>query len=212
MLRQLLALTALIFNAQNPSPVIRTSVRLVQVNVVVHGKNGAAVGDLTRNAFVLTERGKLRPVSVFSVGTAGDRVKGDTPLPQNTFSNRQSRAGGSAPNVTIVLFDGLNTKFEDQAYAKSEIVKFLKTVDPKDRVAIYILDRKLRVLCDFTDSPEELRRILGGFRSSTGAQIAGDTNPASTGNAAIDESLEESNKMIAEAGNADRARITLAAF
>ncbi len=47
-------------------PVIRTSTRLVQVNVVVHGKNGP-VADLTKSDFVLTDRGRRQTISVFSV-------------------------------------------------------------------------------------------------------------------------------------------------
>jgi VWFA-related protein len=208
MWRHLLAFTALSGGWQSPT-VIHSSVRLVQVNVVVHDKNGP-VANLTKDDFVLTERGKRLPISVFSVDSAGAGTRGAEALPQNTFSNRPSGAG--TPNITIVLFDGLNTKFEDQAFAKQEILKFLKTVDPKDRIAIYTLGRTLRVLCDFTDSPDELQKVLASFRGSAGALVTGDTNPATTGNAVIDEMLEESNRLVAAADAAERARSTIAAF
>ena len=57
-LRLLLALTAMVVRAQSPSdgePVIRTSTRLVEVNVIVHDKNGP-VADLTKDDFILTDR------------------------------------------------------------------------------------------------------------------------------------------------------------
>lgn len=206
MWRHVLAFTALTGGWQS-STVIRSSVRLVQVNVVVHDKNGP-VANLTKDDFILSERGKRLPISVFSVDAAS--ASSAEALPQNTFSNR--RTGAGTPNITIVLFDGLNTKFEDQAFAKEQILKFLKTVDPKDRIAIYTLGRTLRVLCDFTDSPDELRKVLSSFRSSAGALVAGDTNPATTGNASIDEMLEESNRLVAAADAAERARRTVAAF
>jgi len=212
-LRLLLALTAMVVRAQSPSddgPVIRTSTRLVEVNVIVHDRNGP-VADLTKDDFILTDRGKTRRISLFSVESVTRPGKVVEPPPPNTFSNRVSGAGPA--NVTVVLLDGLNTKFEDQAYAKRQLLKFLKGVDPKDRIAIYTLGKGLRILCDFTDGPEELRKILAAFRGSTGADvIAGEIDPANTGNPAFDQFLDQSNQTLAEASTVDRARTTLTAF
>src|SRR5882724_3540471 len=147
MVRFLLAVAAIVVRAQSPPdaiPVIRTSTRLVQVNVIVHDKNGP-VTNLTRDDFVLTERGKVRAINVFSVESVVGRGKGAASLPLNTFSNHHQRAGLAPPNVAVVLLDGLNTRFEDQSSARRQLIKFLKSVDPKDRVAIYTLGKQLRV-------------------------------------------------------------------
>jgi VWFA-related protein len=205
------AFATIALGAQNPAgenPVIRTSTRLVQVNVIVHDKNGPVV-NLTKDDFVLSEHGKVRAINVFSVESLGKGKDAET-LP-NTFSNHQR--GTAPPNVSIVLLDGLNTRFEDQVYAKRQLIKFLEGVDPKDRIAIYTLGRRLGVLCDFTDGPEERRKTLSAFRGSTGADvIAGDPDPANTGNAELDQFLDQSNKMFADSAHVDRARLTAEAF
>ncbi len=215
MLPSLLAFTTLVASAQSPSdgnPVIRTSARLVQVNVIVHDKNGP-VANLTKDEFTLTDRGKARAINVFSVESAASSGKAAEPLPPNTFSNRQSRPGSRPPNVTVVLLDGLNTRFEDQANAKRQLIKFLKSVDPKDRIAIYTLGKTLRVLCDFTDSPEDLQKFLATFRGSTGADVVtSDPDASNTGNPLLDEFIDQSNQAFAAGADVDRARTTVAAF
>src|SRR5205809_215764 len=52
--------------SQTQSPVIRVNTRLVQVNVIVHDKNGP-VSDLHKDDFVLLDRGKERPIEFFSI-------------------------------------------------------------------------------------------------------------------------------------------------
>src|SRR5580693_1965475 len=154
--RCLLGFTAIVSATQSPADlntVLRTSTRLVQVNVIVHDKN-APVANLTKDDFILTDRGRPRKIDVFSVESTAGSAKSADPLPPNTFSNRQTGAGSAPPNVVIVLLDGRNTRFEDQANAKRQLIRFLAGVDPKDRIAIYTFSNKLRVLCDFTDSPE----------------------------------------------------------
>src|SRR5579872_2663970 len=48
----------------------RTSTRLVQINVVVRDKNGP-VPDLAQGDFTITDRGKRREISVFSITRLG---------------------------------------------------------------------------------------------------------------------------------------------
>ena len=193
-------------------PVIRTSTRLVQVNVVVHGKNGP-ISDLTKNDFVLTDRGRPQTISVFSVESKRESPLPDQQrLPQNTFSNRQNERPNAATSVTVVLLDRLNTRFEDQARANQQFVKFLRTFDPADRIAIYTLDASLRVLCDFTDA-RQLQRILAKYRGAASTDFAvAEPDPANTGNDDFDQSLDAASKNLADATNIDRARRTLEAF
>ena len=71
--------------SQDP-PAFRSDTRLVQINVVVHDKTGP-VASLTKDDFVLTDKGKPRAISVFSVessaGSANLRPTGAA-LPANT--------------------------------------------------------------------------------------------------------------------------------
>jgi VWFA-related protein len=192
-------------------PVIRTSTRLVQVNVVVHGKNGP-VSDLTKSDFVLTDRGRPQTISVFSVESKKEASRGQLPLPQDTFSNRPRERSNSASSVTVVLLDRLNTRFEDQARSNQQFVKFLRSFDPSDRIAIYTLDASLRVLCDFADA-SQLQRILAKYRGAVNTDFAvAEPDAANTGNDDFDAALDSASGKLADATNVDRARKTLDAF
>src|SRR5579863_6711965 len=211
--RFLAIFTAIASATQSPpdaNTVLRTSTRLVQVNVIVHDKN-VPVANLTKDDFVLMDRGRPRPIDVFSVESSASSAGSADPLPPNTFSNRQTQS--APPNVVIVLLDGRNTRFEDQANAKRQLLRFLAGVDPTDRIAIYTFSNKLRVLCDFTDSPEERRKILAKFRGSTGSDvITADPDPSNTGDPIIDQFVDQSNLTFANGAQSDGAGATLAAF
>src|SRR5271167_2955301 len=102
-----LPLLALLSAAQDRpagEAVIRTSTRLVEVSVIVHGKNGA-VTDLAKSDFILTDRGKPREISVISVQRGDDESVRPDLLLRNTFSNRRR---GAPSSVTLILLDGLN--------------------------------------------------------------------------------------------------------
>src|SRR5262245_24338097 len=69
--------------------VIRINTRLVEVDVVVRGKNGP-VTKLTKDDFTIFDNGKLQRVDVFSVSTE-ERSKPNenmAPLPAGVVSNR----------------------------------------------------------------------------------------------------------------------------
>ena len=177
-LRYLILLPVLGFASQE-TPVFHANTRLVQINVIVHDKNGQ-VANLTKNDFTLTDHGKPRTISVFSVESARQETKDAAPLPQNTFSNRQHGGHETPASVTIILLDRLNTLsgpgaevyeetptwVEDLALAnaKNHVVKFVQQLDPRDRIAIYSLGRSLDVLSDFSSDREHLLTVLRNYR------------------------------------------------
>jgi VWFA-related protein len=214
----------LVAGAQEPA-VIRTSTRLVQINVVVHDKNGR-VANLTKDDFVLTEQGKPRPIGVFAK-EAQRRGGVEVHLPENVFSNRAgaNRSG----SVTIVLLDSLNTMFSDNdaysssistaedgalAYAKNQALKFARNLDPDERVAVYSLGRSLKVLCDFTGDRAQLLRVLNGYRdtSITSQDVADPGEFHSPASPEFDESVTRDKQSLAAVANAGRADTTLAAL
>src|SRR5579871_2777558 len=143
---------------QDQTPVIKVTTRLVQISVVVHDKKGNPISDLTKDDFAVFEKGQEQKISVFSKEVNQAPAANLAPLPDGVVSNRlaNAKSGGTAhlvalPNsLTVILLDGLNTKFSDQHYAKEALVKFLNQLQPGDRVAIYTLSNGLRILHDFT--------------------------------------------------------------
>lgn len=171
--------------AQNPPqiPPIRVTTHLVQVGVIVRDNNGPVRG-LAKEDFAVFDRGKSQAISVFTAeGIAASSQSTPSPLlPANTFSDLPRANVPAIRSVTVVLLDNLNTLsgnghegyetspwwMEDLALrnAKVHLVEFIKSLDPRDRVAIYGLSDTLRVLCDFTSERERLLRIIDSYETT----------------------------------------------
>jgi VWFA-related protein len=149
--------------AQN-APAIHVTTHLVQLNVVVHDKQGDPVSGLRKDDFTILDGGKKQQISVFSV-TEGNAMQPPLePLPPDVFSNRVARQGSVPTNVSVILLDGLFTKFEDQAYARWHLIKFLTQLQPQDRVALYTLGDKLSIIQDFTSDPSPLIEAIRQYQ------------------------------------------------
>jgi VWFA-related protein len=228
MLRWAAGFISLWITTGQDAPKFETGARLVQINVLVRDKNGP-VSNLTRDDFVVTDKGKRQKISVFSMTTEA-RPGQNLParLPENTFSNRASAAAPPA-SVTIVLLDGLNTlmtgntsAWEERptwaddhalAYAKEHLMDFVKQMDSKDRVAIYSLAESLGVLSDFTNDREQLLRILNGYRAaSVTDREKVDPRPVHTGAPGFDGPIDRDRQELANTINANRAQITMSAL
>ena len=155
--------------------VLRVTTRLIEVSLVAEAKDGEPVSDLTQEDFALFDRGCEEKISFFSLESSERRRSAPRPLPSNVFSNRFERLGDYPTNATVVLFDALNTRLTDQAYARRQIVKFLRALEPEDRVALYVVGRGPRVLQDFNGDPsgllEKLESFTGGHDPSLDAPL-----------------------------------------
>ncbi len=194
------------------SPTFRSGARLVLVNVVARDKNGA-VGDLRASGFALFDGGKPRPIQSFSVAYFSESVGEEVRLPPNTFSNSIDRQAVRPVSATVVLIDGLNTRIEHQAFARQRLVSLLKQIQPRERIALYLLGGSLRVLHDFTNDPMELARILSRYRGEVSSSLAAsEPQREATGSPEVDRLLEELNAITEDRGKVERARVTLAAL
>lgn len=145
-----------IIDAQD-DPVIRTSTRLVQVDVTVRNNKGP-IRDLTKEDFTIFDKGKPRQISLFTVTEAREQpAAGDQPLAPGVVSNRAGQKGSETPkSVTVILVDRLNTPDFVQPYADRELLRFLQTAQKGDRIAIYVMGQGIRVVQDFTTDPDRL--------------------------------------------------------
>ena len=197
-------------------PTFRAGTRLVHVSVVVHDRNGNPVGDLAARDFTLLENGKAQRIELFSIETRSAAAAARQALPANTFSNRlDGVAGGTA---TVLLFDRLNTRYEDQQMARDQIVKVLAALQPTDRVALYVLESdRVRVLHDFTTDARGLVRVLSRYLAGM-TSVALDAAEAAppefvkTGDAADDAEaeawLKQTTEMVAAFYNERRGTST----
>jgi len=74
----------------------------------------------------------------------------------------------ATPNaVTVMLLDGINTRLEDQVYAKERLIRFIQRMQPEDSVALYVLGHNVQILHDFTSDTESLIRAATSTRAAS---------------------------------------------
>ncbi len=146
----ILACLAATLQAQE-TPVIKSVTRQVQVSVVVHDKKGQPIADLTKDDFVLFDKGKEQKISYFALDS------GRTPpltgaLAPGVVSNRAAAGNdplhpsAAATALTVILIDGLNTKFADREYAKQALLQFMSGLRPSDPTVVYALTGQLKMM------------------------------------------------------------------
>ena len=202
--------------AQAPPPatepaVIRANSRLVNVNVLAFDKKGNPVRDLKREDFALTDSSAPRPISLFALESQDQGSAAPaTTLPAGTFSNHVEE---KASSVTIFLLDGLNTRAEDQAMARTDLLKYLKEIGPNDRVALFSLGRELLLVHDFTSDAKALAEAINRQGTRLNQEVAAsEPRAANTGDGGLNRMLNSSNQGEADYTVALRAANTAAAL
>ena len=223
--------TALVVQNSPQVPPFHVSTHLVQISVVVRDKNGP-VSNLTKDDFVILDSGKPQTISVFSTGSDASTPRPAPPLPPNTYSDLSQYRSSDPRSVTIVLLDNLNTLFgsdpqpyektpywlEDHALtvAKQRLIEFLKQMNPGDRIAIYGLTTRLRVLCDFTCDRDQLLAVVSRYdATSTTARDSADPSVMQLPgmpNFKYDDQAMVDTQALADINNQRRGEITMSAL
>jgi VWFA-related protein len=145
---------------------LRITSRAVLVDVVVTDRNGAPIAGLRQDAFSVSEQGKSQTISFFEehrAATSAEPVQLPA-LPLNVFTNFSPMA--QPPVVNVLLLDSLNTPMEDQSFVHTQALKFLKTLRPGSRMAIFTMSMGLRFVQGFTDDPAVLVAALGNKKNN----------------------------------------------
>lgn len=149
---------------------VRVTTRLIEVNVVVEGQRDV----LHKEDFTVLDNGKPASVAVFRPPAAAKPLEAVN-LPAGVYSNRYEKR---APNVSILLFDMLNTPPDQRADAQRQMVRMLDQVEGEHRIALLALGNGLALIHGFTDDPRKLKQLLQQFGSKTPIV---DRNPAASG-------------------------------
>jgi VWFA-related protein len=109
---------------------------------------GTGAESLSAGDVKLSVDGKDQSIaSLKKVAQSGSAT--DAKLPPHTFSNRSEGAGSQ--NVVVILLDGVNTQWKDDAATRQATLAALQQVKPDERVAIFVFGKTLQMLSDFTD-------------------------------------------------------------
>ncbi len=149
--------------AEIPSATIRANARLVLVDVVVTDKKGQPITGLKPEDFTVEENGKKQKVSVFVPPGAANGPT-PAPTPPGILSNHPENVG-PAGVPTVLILDALNSPFKDQAYARSQMLKYVvEQSQPGQLMAVVGLTDRLHVLQQFTSDPQILLTAIKNYR------------------------------------------------
>jgi VWFA-related protein len=169
--------TATAGGAQNrgqPLATFKASTQAVVVDVVVTDAKGHPVRGLPPQDFQLAEDGSPQKISYFREFSPAHLEPAPTvPRPAkpspNIFTNDTPAPEPGA--VTVILLDLLNTPSADQPFARTELVKFLKSKAQDSQFALCTLtaDRSshLRLIQGFTSDEDLLLTAVNGKKSET---------------------------------------------
>ena len=154
--------------ASNPNFTLRVNSRLVDVNVVALDKKGHPITDLKPGELEVYDNGVKQDVHFFSQA-ASDAP--DTPAPpaaQQMFSNRpDAKSAIGDGNTVVLLIDSSNLSFPDFVDARNQMIRFLRSLPPGERVALYVSKyHGFRVLEEASTDHEMLATKLAKWKPS----------------------------------------------
>lgn len=165
-----------------PPAVLKSTTRLVSLEVVARDRNGRPVTGLTAKDFEVSEqlppKKDHRPQSI-AIFQAEDWAAlkaaspNPAPLPPGVYSNLGNRKTQVPP--TVLLFDGINTDVVSQMQVHHQMVKILAAIPPDVPVAVFLMGNKLRLLQTFTTDPKLLREAAA--KTMVVGQAAPDQDP-----------------------------------
>jgi VWFA-related protein len=123
---------------------LKLSSRLVDVGIVAYDKKGHPVKDLKAEDFEIYDNGRKQDVRFFNQFASEGTALDPDPATAQTFSNRPSGAGSSPSaatdaGATVLLIDENHIAWPDLSHARQEILKFLGTVPPGERIGLYTM-------------------------------------------------------------------------
>jgi VWFA-related protein len=149
---------ALAQEAQEPAdPVIRVSVKLVQVDAIVTDRQGRKVGDLGRDDFEILQDGKPRAITSFSlVRSAGPRAAATgAPPPGPTRPAREE-----VRRTVAIVVDDLGLSFQSTAAVREALRRFIdRDIHDGDLVAILRTGGGMGAFQEFSTDRAMLRTV-----------------------------------------------------
>ncbi len=156
--------------AISQEPTFKAETTVVLVPVVVRDKDGNAVGNLNKDDFQLFDKGKPQAITQFSVEQIGGKVAEDRSVA--TAAGQAEAAPMVIPeHYVAMVFDDLHVWLGpddppagwmspgDMIYLHKAGWKYINSLSPGDRVAIYTTSGQLTV--DYTADRAKLQQALG---------------------------------------------------
>jgi VWFA-related protein len=143
---------------QSPAETLHITAPLVLLDVVVTDDKGAIVNNLSKDDFLVYENKSQQTIQSFEHQQSLSS-QANLPISSTAELDRQEP---NAP-VSIIVLDEINTLFEDEAFARYSLKKYLNTqsdtlLQPTMLVAVNL--ERFMVLRDYTTSKKEILSAL----------------------------------------------------
>jgi VWFA-related protein len=154
---------------------LKVSSRLVDVSIVAYDKKGRPVKDLKQEEIEVYDNGHKQELRFFSqIADQVPAAQAVTLAPERSFSNRVMDAPVAASALpaaetgcTILLIDESHIAWGDLNHARQQMIKFLASLPPTERVGIYTMTSiGFRVLQEITTDHAALTARLQKFTPS----------------------------------------------
>lgn len=155
MFRSILTL-ALVSTALVPAQDFTSNSRLVLLDVVVRGNNGAPVKNLEREDFTLTDKGKKVELAVFETIELGKSAAPVVQVNSMVGANRLNSKGETQGTATILVYDKVNTPAANQGFVRNQILDLMGGLKPADRFGFYVLGFGLAPVLEFDEDAAPL--------------------------------------------------------
>ena len=156
---------------QNPEETLKVEATDVVIDVIVTDKNGNHVPGLTAKDFAVSEDGVSQRVTSFSEARS-QPASGETSVQPQSAKTAAPAVPATLPrpHLLTVVMDLADSRPDNLRKSADAVVKYLeKKLRRDDYVAIYYIDRTLRLGLPFTNNLEEARAALAKLGSSTTA-------------------------------------------
>lgn len=143
---------------------LKVNSRAVLVDVVVTDSKGNPVKGLKQEDFRVLEQDKRQSIGYFEEHSTDllarrSENRAFPQMPPNVFTNFSPLP--TPPVVNVLLLDALNTPMDDQMYLKKAAQRYLKTLKPGTRLAIFTMSMRLSFIQGFSDDPAVLAKAMG---------------------------------------------------
>jgi VWFA-related protein len=138
------------------------------VDVIVTDKKGRHVPGLTARDFSISEEGTPQKVESFSESTSAASSTSTVPIPAPSPSSGPASTVPAAahPHLITVVMDLADNRPENLRKASEAVLKYLeKNIKQNDYLAIYTIDRGLRLVLPFTNDVARARTTLANVGS-----------------------------------------------
>jgi len=158
-------------DSAKPSSTFQKNVRVVLLDVVVTDSKDDPVRGLQKQNFEAFEDGKPQTILSFEEHKGATPIQAKIPpMPPDVFTNFP--VSTPPDTINVLLLDALNTPLADQAYVHSQMVKYLKKIQPGMQMAIFTLASRLRFVQGFTTDSSVLLAALNDKKRGASPQLS----------------------------------------